>query len=128
MKRWYLSGRFFIREIEHDPTWQRLPECAKKILRWVGWHSYLTKKSPTRRYFYYTNRQIAEQIGYRERWVKHCMGLLRRGRFIRRWYRGDSGTTTTLGRPRPPVHELPASLRQIRYWRINLKSKERPRD
>ena len=127
MDRWYPPGRFFQRDIEKDHPWQILPECAKKMLRQYGWDSWLSRNSPIRRYVKTTNRQMARKTGYSERWVRHCKGLLKKGRFIVEHYPGDSGTTTTFGRPRPPVIEIPASRKAIIYLRINLKSKGRPR-
>ena len=121
MKRWYLPGKFLPRGINDDLTYQRLPDGAKKVYRFLCWHSYLTKKSPSRRYCRWTKRQIAQQVGLSDRWVKHCLGLLRKGRFVWRYYTGDSGTTTTKGKPRPQVYEVPASRRQIIYWRIHRK-------
>lgn len=40
---------------------------------------------------------------------------------IYRWYAGDSGSTTTDGRPRAPRYEIPASKEMITWWRRTRK-------
>ena len=117
MKHWYLPGHFLPREIERDPSWQRLSEGGKRVYRFLCENSYLTTKSPTRRYCYWTYNQIADRTKLTSRHVATIVKELMRTRLVLRRYKGDSGTTLSRGRPRAPRYELPASRGMILYWR-----------
>ena len=123
MKRWFSPGHFFPREIERDPCWQKLSEGGKKAYRFLCENSYLTQRSPSRRYCQWTYKQIGKRTGLSRRQVASIVKQLMRTRLVIRWYRGDSGASTTVGRPRAPRYELPASRGMIIYWRYGLKKK-----
>ena len=117
MKRWYHPNHFLPREIQHDPIWQRLTESDKKVYRFVCEHSYLTSRSPTRRYCEWTYGQIGQHVGLSRIQVLRIMQKLMVARLIYRWYIGDSGSNTIDGRPKPPRYEIPASRGMIWWWR-----------
>lgn len=117
MKHWYLPGHFLPREIERDPSWQKLSEGGKKVYRFLCEHSYLTQHSPTRRYCYWTYEQISEQTDVSRIQVRRLVKELMRTRLVLRHYKGDSGTTVSRGVPRAPRYELPASRGMVLYWR-----------
>ncbi|MBA7666602.1 hypothetical protein ES703_74683 [subsurface metagenome] len=117
MKHWFPPGRFLPRDIEKDPSWQRFPESHRRVLRDICWHSYLVKRSPTRRYCQWTYGQIAERVGLSRVQVGRIMRRLMEARLIYRWYAGDSGENTPDGRPKPPRYELPASRGMINWWK-----------
>ena len=123
MKRWYVKGHFLPREIERDPCWQKLSEGGKKTYRFLCEHSYLTSSSPTRRYSYWSYKQIGERVGLSRRQVARIVKQLMQTRLVIRWYRGDSAGNRTGGGPRPPRYELPACRGMIIYWRHELKKK-----
>lgn len=127
MKRWYLPGHFLPREIERDPSWQKLSEGGKRTYRFLCENSYLTSSSPTRRYSYWSYKQIAERVGLSRVHVKRLVKGLMRTRLVIRWYRGDSRGNKETGGPRVPRYELPASRGMVIHWRHGLKSKKRPR-
>ena len=126
VKRWYHPNHFLPREIQHDPIWQRLTESDKMVYRFVCEHSYLTSRSPTRRYCEWTYEQIGQHVGLSRRQVLRIMQKLMKARLIYRWYIGDSGSNTIDGRPRPPRYEIPASRGMIGWWRRirNLRKKK----
>ena len=128
MKRWFLPGRFLIREIEKEPHWQRYPESHRAVLRDISWHSYLVKRSPTRRYCEWTYGQIAERVGLSRNQVGRIMRRLMQDGLIYRWFAGCSGSDSPDGRPKPPRYELPASRGMINWWkrvrkRLKIKAK-----
>ena len=123
MRRWFSPGHFLPREIEKDPTWQKLSKGGKKTYRFLCEHSYLTQRSPSRRYCQWTYKQIGEHVGLSRRQVANIAKELMRTRLVIRWYRGDSAGNKTTGRPRPPRYELPASRGMVIWWRYSLKKK-----
>lgn len=123
MKPWYIKDHFLPREIERDPFWQKLPESHKKTHRFLCYHSYLTSRSPTRRYCEWTNKQIAEHVGLSKRQVQRIIHRLRAGFLIYRHYDGDSGSTSLTGSPRPPRYEIPASRGMSNWWKRTRKYK-----
>lgn len=124
MKHWFPPGRFLPREIEKDPSWQRFPESHRAVLRDLCWHSYLVKRSPTRRYCQWTYGQIAERVGLSRVQVGRIMRRLMGSSLVYRWYAGDSGENTPDGRPRPPRYELPASRGMLNWWKRTRKRRK----
>ncbi|GAI79251.1 unnamed protein product, partial [marine sediment metagenome] len=116
MRRWFYKDHFKPRDIEKVPAWVRYPESHRKVYRFLCWHSYLTKHSPTRRYTVWTYQQIADHVGLSRIQVLRIMHRLMDDLLIYRWYAGDSGSTILDGRPRPPRYELPASKGMIYWW------------
>ena len=117
MRRWFHRDHYIPREIERDHPWQRLSEGGKRVYRDLCENSYLVTRSSTRRYCYWTYKQIAERCGLSTRHVRRIVKELMRTRLVLRHYKGDSGTTLDRGRPRAPRYELPASRGMIIYWR-----------
>ena len=117
MSRWFLKDHFSPAAIRYDPAFFNAPQSYQKLYLLLCRRSYLVRHSPTRRYCEWTYRQLAEQVGLKERQVGTIMRYLMRNYLIYRWYAGDSGTTTPNGRPRPPRYEIPASRGMINWWR-----------
>lgn len=123
MKPWFTRGHFLPRDIERDHVWQRLNESHKKVYRYVSEHSYLTQKSPSRRYCEWTYKQIGEHVGLSARQTRRIMKELMRTRLIYRWYKGDSGANGNGERPRSPRYEIPASRGMVIWWRYKLRTR-----
>lgn len=132
VKHWFPPGKFLPRQIQYNPQWQRYPESHRAVLRDLCWHSYLVRRSPTRRYCTWTYGQIAERVGLSRIQVLRIMHRLMADGLIYRWYAGDSGSNTPDGRPRAPRYELPASNGMLNWWkrvrkRVRVKVKKRIR-
>ena len=117
MKRWFYKDHFFPRDIQKNPDWIRYPESHRKVYQFLCWHSYLTCRSPTRRYCEWTYGQIAKHVKLSRNQVGRIVRRLMRDRLIYRWYAGDSGSQTSDGKPRPPRYEIPGSRGMINWWK-----------
>ena len=117
MKRWFLHDHFLPRNIEKDPCWQKLSENGKKYHRFICNHSWLTKRSPHRRYARHTDKQIAEHIGVSVRQVRRYRKYCLDNSLLYLVTPGNSGSTSKTGRPMAPIYEVPASEGQIFWWR-----------
>ena len=117
MSRWFYKDHFFPRDLINEPAWVKASHGFKEYYRFLCWHSWLTKRSPTRRYTSWTERQIAGHIGRSPRQVRRYVKYAKENFLIYRWYAGDSGTTSKNGRPRAPRDEIPASRGMINWWR-----------
>lgn len=117
MRRWFLKDHFAPVKIRDDPAFFNAPRSYQKVYLLLCRRSYLTQKSPTRRYCEWTYKQLGEQAGLKKRQVGTIMRYLMRNYLIYRWYAGDSGSNTLDGKPRPPRYEIPASRGMINWWR-----------
>ncbi len=121
MKHIYLKDNFSPARIPYDLAFQDLNKTDKKLYLLLCRRSYLTKRSPTRRYCEWTYKQLGEQIDRSRCQVQRIMKRLMESKLIYRWYAGDSGSNTSTGRPRPPRYEIPASKEMITWWRRTRK-------
>lgn len=128
MEHWFPPGHFFPRKMQDDPAWQNLSKGGHKVYRNFCKKSWLTKKSPNKRYTRQTYKQIAKETGLSRIQVQRIVTYLMAEGLIHRHYPGHSGSTTPGGRPTPPTYELPASLGMIEWWRKTKKPrKQRPK-
>ena len=136
--RWFRPGEFLPRNILTVPAYHKLSPTGRDIYGFLCRRSYLTRKTPKRRYLVATRKQIAGELRCSERTVQRQIQRMLRSRLLLRWYIGKSGpgsTYETEDRPPPksvgacapypvaPRYELPASDKQIVYWRIHYSRK-----
>jgi len=121
LKHRYPKNRFSPARILHDPAYQNLNKSDKNIYLLLCRRSFLVKKSPTRRYSVWTYNQIGKQVNLSGRQVQRIIKKLMAEMLIYRWYAGDSGSTTSTHKARPPRYEIPASKEMIAWWRRNRK-------
>lgn len=112
--RWYYPENFAPWRIDEDPGYKSLSPKGKEIYHELCRHSHLTKKEPRRRYVECTYEQLAQWASCSKRFVVETMKKILRARLAIRWFKG----CTQYGASR---YELPVSINQIFYWRINLK-------
>lgn len=136
--KWFRPGHFIPRDILSVPAYHNLTKTGKRVYEAFCKHSYLTKKQYKRRYVCLTKNQIAEEIGCSSRTVQREIQKMLKSRLILRWFDGNSGPAgcvsaygeyptrsvgCDLARATPPRYELPASNKQITYWRIRYSKK-----
>ena len=124
MKHIYPKNHFSPARIPYNPAYQDLNKTDKMLYLLLCRRSYLTRRSPNRRYCEWTYEQLGQQINRSPRQVRRIMRRLMESMLIYRWYAGDSGSTTTDGRPRPPRYEIPASREMITWWRRTRKMRK----
>ena len=116
MERWYIKKHFLPRDIQHNPYWQKLSDNGKKWYRFHTEHSWLTKRSPHRRYCRHTDKQVAAYVGVSDRQARRYKKYCLDNHLLILVTPGNSGTTSKTGRPTAPVFEIPASVGQIYWW------------
>ena len=117
----YPKDHFAPARIPYDPAFQDLNKTDRKLYLLLCRRSYLTKRSPHRRYCEWTYKQLGKQIDRSRSQVKRIMKRLMENMLIYRWYAGDSGSNTSTGRARPPRYEIPASRGMVKWWRRTRK-------
>ena len=115
---WFEPGKFMPWQIHQDLGYNTLTQKEKEVYRALCNHSYLSKSSHNRRYIGCTHENLAEWSGCTKRSVVKAVKKILKARLAIRWHKG----TTHSGASR---YELPASLNQIIYWRINYKSQNK---
>jgi hypothetical protein len=118
-KAWYDPMNFFPWRAGDDVGFQALSKTEQEVYRQLCKHSYLTKKNYRRRYIAITNDELAKKSNCSEKTVRVAIDKILKSRLAIRWHKGTSQT----GNSR---YELPASLAQILFWRINFHKHPKP--
>lgn len=116
--RWYKPGQFRPWAIDQDIDFINFFRSDHKVYAYICRRSRPTKKKPCRRYISISVAEIARDLDLSERQVRYTLTKLLHLRFLRRWHRGYplSGSSR---------YEIPASIAQIRLWRIPHKKRWR---
>lgn len=114
---WFDPEFFRPWRIDDDPGFRNLSIAEKHVYDVMCRKSYLAKNIPRRRYVAITHEELARLSHCSKRTVIVAVKKILKSRLALRWHKG----TTDSGGSR---YELPASLNQIKYWRINYKPKK----
>jgi len=114
---WYKKEDFKPWRIHEDPGFFALTPKEKFVYFSLCRRSSLTKSGSGRRYAQVSTLTLAKDASFCERTVRRAVKKILHSRLAIRWHKG----TTSTG---PSRYELPASIAQIIYWRINYKSKK----
>ena len=107
---WFQLEKYRPKRIHDDSGYEALTSKEKQIYRVLCHHSYLTKKNHRRRYNTITQIRLALLSKCSLITVKRAVKKFIKSRLVIRWYKG----TIETGASR---YELPASRKQINYWR-----------
>ncbi len=115
---WYKPGQFKPWAIEEHNYFKNLTRAERNVYSYICRRSRPTKKKPTRRYISISIAEISRDLDLSQITIKRSINQLLFIFFLRRMHRGypDSGSSR---------YEIPASLAQIKLWRIPRKKRWR---
>lgn len=115
---WYKPGQFRPWNINQDKHYKKTTASVREVYAYICRRSRPTKKKPTRRYISISIAEIARDLEICNKTVKRSITTLLSLFLLRRWHRGYPGSGSSR-------YEIPASLAQIRLWRIPRKKRWR---
>lgn len=116
--RWYKPGQFRPWAIDEDKYFKKTTGTVREVYAYICRRSRPTKKKPCRRYISISIAEIARDLHVSTKTVERSITILLDSYLLRRWHRGFpmSGSSR---------YEIPASLAQIKLWRIPVKKRWR---
>ncbi|HDY88598.1 MAG TPA: hypothetical protein ENH82_10890 [bacterium] len=115
---WYKPGQFRPWNINQDKHYKKTTASVREVYAYMCRRSRPTKKKPTRRYISISIAEITRDLELSPITVRRSITILLSLFLLKRWHRGYPGSGSSR-------YEIPASLAQIRLWRIPVKKRWR---